>query len=204
MKHLPLLCAASVVRNFLNSKVGAWPAEAIDPSKPFQWQDRRPLKEQPYRVSNVWTWLQRGFVDVATREQLPAAMIPFSPAKVGDVFYVRETLRAWKHPDGTRWVCYDTATPAYSGKACVEWTFGQRNIVPSIHMPRELSRIHLEVMRVRVERACNISDADCLAEGMVDDSGTTPIGQFHALWIKLYGFAAWTSWTWVYDLKRIK
>jgi hypothetical protein len=192
----PLLCSASVVRNLLNSKVGAWPAEAIDSSKPFQWQDRRPLskKDQPrelihdksYRMMSDSEWLQKN-----------------APIKRGDVLYVRETLResnsfAVYSADGSQ-VMFD-GNPWY-------WR-ANKNVIPSIHMQKSQSRIHLEVMRVRVERACDISEEDALAEGMpakvINGIHSWPSLEFKTLWQSLYGQDAWEKWVWVYDLKRIK
>ncbi len=178
MSMKPILCAASVVRNFLNSEIGAWPARPIDAAKPFQWQDRRPCKDQ----SRVCTGL--------------------APAKVGDVFYVRETLRFL---DGTG-IIYAADFDELERKNLKPWT-------PSLLAPKEFSRIHLEVMRVRVERACDISEADARAEGVEKESiehGQEDLihkcyrGGFCHLWESIYGPDAWEKWCFVYDLRRVK
>jgi len=76
---------------------------------------------------------------------------------------------------------------------------------PSIFMPREASRITLEVVKVRAERVQDISEADIAAEG-VSAIGVMPRWAFHELWDAINGKRApWDSnpWVWVIEFKRI-
>jgi hypothetical protein len=81
---------------------------------------------------------------------------------------------------------------------------------PAIHMPRRLSRILLEVMRVRVERLNDISEVDAIAEGTFltaasEAQGNTHITEFAGLWESINGEGAWAAnpWVWVIEFKRI-
>ncbi|WP_416359198.1 hypothetical protein [Delftia acidovorans] len=81
---------------------------------------------------------------------------------------------------------------------------------PSIHMPRNLSRILLEITGVRVERLQDISEADALAEG-VPHSLNLPGGRFarenfEHLWWTINGDGSWESnpWVWVVEFKRVQ
>ena len=72
---------------------------------------------------------------------------------------------------------------------------------PSIHMPRHLSRILLEVTSVCVERLQDISEADCVAEGCPGGHGSipeypyasTPLEHYHWLWNSINGPGSWDA-----------
>jgi hypothetical protein len=83
---------------------------------------------------------------------------------------------------------------------------------PSIHMPRHLSRILLEVTAIHVERLQDISAEDATAEG-VDFAGHSPEilrdyspdERFSMLWETINGDGSWNSnpWVWVVEFKRV-
>ena len=75
---------------------------------------------------------------------------------------------------------------------------------PSIHMPRSLSRITLEVTGVRVERLQDISEADAIAEGTPFPFGGW-VGGYQKLWESINGPGSWdlNPWVWVVEFKRV-
>jgi hypothetical protein len=85
---------------------------------------------------------------------------------------------------------------------------------PSIHMPRGLSRIDLEITGVRVERLQDISEQDAIAEGTAGGHGAipgygynaTPTEHYRWLWESLNGPGSWDAnpWVWVIEFRRIK
>lgn len=82
---------------------------------------------------------------------------------------------------------------------------------PSIHMPRWVSRILLEITDVRVERLHAITDEQCNAEGARGGHGSIPgyiynatvQEHFRYIWESTGGDYFANPWVWVIGFKRI-
>lgn len=143
----------------------------------------------------------------------------------GDRLWVRETLRISERSErginGTHLVSYAaTHVPVQIAGTDERQAWAQARIdsqierahdgfgvqmfkVPSIFMPRWASRITLEVIRVRVERLQEISEADAAAEGFPILQGGNRV-EFRALWDSLNAKRApWESnpWVWVVEFR---
>jgi hypothetical protein len=136
---------------------------------------------------------------------------PFGQA--GGRLWVRETHCQF----GSRYIYradYDQLTPISDGIGG-PWK-------PAIHMPRKASRITLEVTSLRVERLSDISNADCVAEGItaigngvrMPDGSYAQAGRYETksstvrqlyseLWESINGPGSWARnpWVWVVEFR---
>ena len=150
------------------------------------------------------------------------------PYEVGDILWVRETWTKLYKVDANGFTQWDKEKIYYAadGDPDIElvdedgFLKEDRRIKwkPSIHMPKSLARIFLEVTCVRAERLQNITTEQILKEGVVqrfpkvNDRFTPDIlrGGFIELWnstIKRYerhkyGWKA-NPWVWVIEFKRL-
>lgn len=148
--------------------------------------------------------------------------------QVGDRLWVRESFRTYDKVaectcGNTSCGCPESGTPFYRATDdCkgVKWK-------PSIHMPRSISRINLEIVDIRFEKVKGISLEDAQAEGVFEiDRGRegdwaslwgwcetmsnaqcsgTPQQAFKDLWIQTYGENDWSAnhWVWVIEFKKV-
>lgn len=137
-----------------------------------------------------------------------------APYCMADILYVRETWTILPVTPG------DNFRPSgvYYYKADGDMRpdrFRDNGWHPSIHMPKEAARIFLRVQDVHVERVQEITGAECVREGIPQESlkevgEAFTVGQFADLWdstVKpsdraLYGWDA-NPWVWVIDFERI-
>lgn len=140
----------------------------------------------------------------------------FSRIKVGDRLYVREHWRTWRWNDdlspsnlpatvreawkeGVTYIADDDV----SGRNVPDGKFRQ-----AMHMPKWASRITLHVTEVRVQRLEEITEADAIAEGIVqhgrfyalqdadwDDARMRARDAYADLWKSLHG--SWDGKQWV-------
>lgn len=121
--------------------------------------------------------------------------------KPGDRIYVRETFS--QHPD---WGQLAFRADGEEFEDADGWLW-EPKWMPSIHMPKELARIWLEITGVRVERLQEITPDNCIAEGAwpVEQRelgrGHEAVSAFRELWESTGGDWAANPWVWVVDFK---
>ena len=115
--------------------------------------------------------------------------------KPSDQLWVRETF-VWE--GDTK---YTDMFPigSFFYKADFEENEGPTKWKPSIFMPREASRITLEITDIRVESLKEITEEDAKAEGLSD------VSRFREIWFKINSVNSWETnpWVWVIEFKRI-
>ena len=130
----------------------------------------------------------------------PDAVAACPYGQFGDRLWVRETwLKTNPFTDG--------GLHTYGYRATDDAEFPDAIWKPSIHMPRVVSRITLEITSVRVDRVHEISRGDAMAEGCPFQNraeGGNPRYWYEELWESINGAGSWAAnpWVWVVEFKR--
>ncbi|PSJ16288.1 hypothetical protein C7H79_14255 [Nitrosomonas supralitoralis] len=215
MKERPILFSAHMVRAILDDK---------------KTQTRRAIKLPKER--GVWEPSIFGghgatYSDGTRCEEMPCIwntttgktfVCPYG--KIGDRLWVRETWQHENYPLGP----YESDCQVFYRADYMDDPLGvdlenstdklRRKWNPSIHMPREASRILLEITNVRIERLRDISEEDAIAEGVSNADSFNGIGvddgmanryAYRELWQSINGQGSWdlNPWVWVIEFSRI-
>ena len=204
MAERPMLMSAPMVRALLAGT---------------KTQTRRAVKPQPRILAGeLLCWKD----DALTDDQM-AVRCPYG--QPGDRLWVRE---AFMHEPAD--YCWEASVsiPCRPASTVYRADFHEsqpgEGWKPSIHMPRSLSRILLEVTAVRVEQLQEISEADAKAEGaeclfsptcsaadrelldipLMEDASPFRNG-YALLWESINGAGSWKAnpWVWVVEFKRV-
>jgi hypothetical protein len=136
-------------------------------------------------------------------------------AQPGDRLWVRETLKAndkgeWYYAADNAPIAFHRDDPRFWQAIMWVWAHhkDEADTCVSIHMPRFLSRLTLEIVNVRVERLQEISAENCMAEGIdatkLENTVTAPRLRFYNLWESINAKRApWASnpWVWVVEFR---
>ena len=166
-------------------------------------QTRRIVKPQPtYRIIEAQAGVTIGmdkskdgalWYDANGKD--PGREVACPHGQPGDRLWVRET---WGPCDGG--ACYRASERPTVVPDGGKWK-------PSIFMPRQASRITLEIVSVRVERLQDISPDDCRAEGMPRENNDIGVRYgYGQLWNSINGKGSWdlNPWVWVIQFKRVE
>ncbi|MDI7136534.1 hypothetical protein QMO42_19110 [Pseudomonas aeruginosa] len=227
MKERPILFSGPMVRAILEGRKSVtrrvvkpqpdFLGSMVDPNTPFktldaglharitcphgQPGDRLWVRETWGVISNTWDESGNMVDWTPDRPATPIRELPF-----GSGYYSGHAIYAADGP--MEWAGDDDG----GGEPRSAWK-------PSIHMPRAISRILLEITAVRVERLQDISEQQALAEGVRGEPcdharqacadigcwGDTAKGAFGFLWESLNGEGSWAAnpWVWVVEFKRV-
>ncbi|HCF1015650.1 TPA: hypothetical protein NH744_002019 [Pseudomonas aeruginosa] len=165
------------------------PQHVIDRACPYgQPGDRLWVREAWGVISNTWDESGNMVDWTPDRPATPIRDLPF-----GSGYYSGHAIYAADGP--MEWAGDDDG----GGESRSAWK-------PSIHMPRAISRILLEITAVRVERLHDLSDPGALAEGVSHSemhSGDSLVDVFARLWESTGGDWDANPWVWVVEFKRV-
>ena len=185
---------------------------------------RRIIKPQPEFRQNkivgkdVWCWDIYVWGATGLSPNILSIVDKCPYGKVGDTLWVRESMLLQTEKGSPYFdVLYCADKSHLDNKHELDdWFMSYSNwygsgkdkqIIPSIHMKKEATRIFLEITNIRVERVQDISEEDTKAEGVIiRNIGETWWRAFHNLWDSInakrgYGWDK-NPWVWVIEFKR--
>lgn len=203
-KERPILFSGEMVRAILDGR---------------KTQTRRIVKPQPaYGVREIKVGMFEPVIIRGGMEEPGKPVFGFADeergwkckyGQPGDRLWVRET---WLEFDSDHRI--GGARYTYKADVSVDGELIRKDYIkcgrdyrwkPSIHMPRNASRITLEITGVRVQRLQDIRYDDCLAEGWHAACGIGADYWYKELWDKINGWNSWNEnpWVWVVEFKRV-
>lgn len=193
MKERPILFSAPMVRAILEGR---------------KTQTRRVVKPQPDEYAAM-QGDQCMLVHDSSPDMHNSELIACPYGRPGDQLWVRETWAYVGTGDPgflTFKATYPNCLPHGTENAPANIHDAGYKWKPSIHMPRRLSRIHLEVTNIRVERLQDCSEADADAEGCPFDQLPLSLTWYAELWESINGPGSWDTnpWVWVVEFKVLK
>lgn len=230
MRRRPILFSAPMVRAILAGEKTQTRRVMIGRGahKGSNFQEER----QWCRIEADGTWIGwlRGFssqekADEFTQRAYKRGGIVCPYGVVGDRLWVRETWcyvtdsfavscgAGYRADESFLFRSFDTAvipdgSTVYNGLS-EQWPANVKKWRPSIFMPRWASRITLEITDVRVQRLQEISDDDCVAEGIsrtpVERDAVSPLELYRDIWESINGAGSWdlNPWVWALTFRRV-
>lgn len=182
-------------------------------------QTRRAIKDQPTLPTEHWQQCRGRWMGTGTSRATGGihqtwgwAECPFG--QPGDRLWVRETtVKVEEHgyvgpvyaasDEGRTILNYGLAPDPDD---CIEVEPEELRLRPSIHMPRSMCRLVLEITAVRVERLQAISEADAEAEGTNPVAAKVPTHRdaFRYLWGDTGGDWESNPWVWVIGFRLLE
>ncbi|MBV8666766.1 MAG: hypothetical protein JO269_09805 [Burkholderiaceae bacterium] len=196
MKERPILFSAPMIRALLDGRktqtrrvaklTANGYAKEVGGNRRWHLGDHDAIKASPYGQPGDRLWVRETFAhQPAEYEWSASTSIPLIPAET------------WYRADFANCESYNATMP---------WK-------PSIHMPRNLSRIDLEITDVRVEHLQDISVKDACAEGVfvpeaeyAQNGPSAPIMAYADLWETINGAGSWdlNPFVWVIEFKVLE
>ena len=159
MSDRPILFSAPMIRAILRE---------IEAPGTGKTQTRRVMNPQPKGISSA-NRVHSSCWDITPESNRCSVDFQAPKFAAGDRLWVRETWTArmthgWTIADARSRMCQEEILYKADGHNSIDGWW------PSIHMPREFSRLTLRVTDVRVQRLQDISEDDARSEGVECDS----------------------------------